>query len=94
VTIARLPKAITVSRAYPEKMRVLVPFDEAHDDRHFIFVKSLLQSTKTAFLLELEDSASAVPAVLEKVSLKIVNRWFSRKLKRIFSWISEEKRGV
>jgi hypothetical protein len=46
---------------------VLVPFDEAHDDRHFIFVKSLLQSTKPVFLLGLEDSASAVPAVLEKV---------------------------
>jgi hypothetical protein len=34
--------AITVRTAYPEIRRVLVPADEAHDDRHFIFVKSLL----------------------------------------------------
>jgi hypothetical protein len=94
VTIARLARAITVSRAYPEKMRVLVLLDEAHDDRHFIFVKSLLQSTKTVFLVGLEDNAKRCHCCSEESSFKIVNRWFSRKLKRIFLWLSEEKRGV
>jgi hypothetical protein len=60
------------------------PVDEANDDRHFIFVKSLLQSNQTAFLSGLGDSASAATYVLES-SLKIVNRRFFRNLKRIFS---------
>ena len=67
MTIARIARAITVSRAYPEKMPVLVLLDEPHDDRHFIFVKASCSLPKPSFLVGLEDNASAATAVLKKV---------------------------
>jgi hypothetical protein len=90
--MVRLARATAVSREYARETRVFVPFDEANDDRHFIFVKSLLQSTEiVVFSSGFKDSASAATAFWRNFPNNRKSVVFSRS-KEGFSPNSEEKK--